>query len=206
MAVGRHTKEGTFLQNDMVDLILSAGPSDPCFEESDDHPTEDRTTSLEMKTTFNSSPELNQEPGLGSTPIDTGELRPLTGGLVDTPDVLGELFPDLDQEQAAAEEDATCDVVNKTVRMEDDPQTREEGLPRETKGDERRYPEAPNISTRPHFSWFKSKRDMICYNCGDRGHICRTCPTKSNLCAELNLSPPRLYHLGQDGYFGVDIQ
>jgi hypothetical protein len=59
----------------------------------------------------------------------------LSGGVVDTPDVLGELFPDLDQEQA--EEDAARDVVNKTVRMEDDPQTREEGLPRETKGDER---------------------------------------------------------------------
>ena len=63
MAVGRHTKEVTFLQNDMVDLILSAGPSDPCFEESDDHPTEDRTTSSECKTILNNSPELDQELG-----------------------------------------------------------------------------------------------------------------------------------------------
>jgi hypothetical protein len=46
----------------MVDLILSAGPSDPCFEESDDHPTtEDRTTSSECKTILNNSPELDQE-------------------------------------------------------------------------------------------------------------------------------------------------
>ena len=61
MAVGRHTKEVTFLQNDMVDLIMSAGPSDPCFAESDDHPTEDRTTSSELKTILNNSPELDQE-------------------------------------------------------------------------------------------------------------------------------------------------
>ena len=63
MAVGQHTKEVTFLQNDMVDLILSAGPSDPCFEEFDDHPTEDRTTSSECKTILNNSPELDQELG-----------------------------------------------------------------------------------------------------------------------------------------------
>ena len=93
-----------------------------------------------MKTTFNSSPELNHEPGLGSPPIDTGELGPLSGGVVDTPDVLGELFPDLNQKQAASEEDTARDVVNKTVRMGDDPETREKGLTRETKGDERQHP------------------------------------------------------------------
>jgi hypothetical protein len=87
-----------------------------------------------MKTTFNGSPELNQEPGLGSTPIDTGELEPLSGGVVDTPNMLGELFTDLAQNQAAAEEEAARDVVNKTVRMEADPQKGEEGLTRETRG------------------------------------------------------------------------
>ena len=50
--------------------------------------------------------------------------------------ILGELFPDLDQEQAAAEEDAARDVVNKTVRMEDDPLTREKDSPRVTRGEE----------------------------------------------------------------------
>ena len=64
MAVGRHTKEVTFLHNDMVDLIRFAGPSDLCFAGSDDHPTEDRTTSSELKTILNSSPELDQELGL----------------------------------------------------------------------------------------------------------------------------------------------
>ena len=86
--------------------------------------------------------------------------------------MLRELFPDLDLEQVAAEEDAARDIVNKTVRMEDDPLTREEDSPRVTKGEERRYPEASNISPHPQFSWFKSKRDMICYNCGNRGHAC----------------------------------
>jgi hypothetical protein len=113
--------------------------------------------------------------------------------------VLGELFPDLDQEQAVAEEDAARDVVNKTVRMEDDPLTRE-------KYSTRRYPETPTVSPQPQFSYFKSKQDMICYNCGNRGHACRTCPSKSHLCAELNLSPSRLYHLGQDDVVGDDIQ
>ena len=64
MAVGRDTKEVTFLQNDMVDLIMSEGPSDLCFAESDNHPTADRMTSSELKTILNNSPELDQELGL----------------------------------------------------------------------------------------------------------------------------------------------
>ena len=56
-----------YLHDETFDLILSVVPSYTCFADTDDHPTEDRTTLLEMKTTFNSSPELNQEPGLGST-------------------------------------------------------------------------------------------------------------------------------------------
>jgi hypothetical protein len=56
-----------YLHDETFDLILSVVPSYTCFADTDDHPTEDRMTLLEMKTTFNSSPELNQEPGLGST-------------------------------------------------------------------------------------------------------------------------------------------
>ena len=149
--------------------------------------------------------QLHQQPrtrpttGLRSHPIESRDLGSLSEGAVYTPNVLGELFPDLDLEQVVAEGDTTRDIVNKTVRMEDDPLTREKDSPR-------RYPEAPTISPQPQFSYFKSKQDMICYNCGNRGHACRTCPSKSHLCAELNLSPSRLYHLGQDDVVGDDIQ
>ena len=48
--VEEQPEEVTFLHNDMVHFIMSASPSDLCFTESDNHPTEDRTTSSELKT------------------------------------------------------------------------------------------------------------------------------------------------------------
>ena len=113
--------------------------------------------------------------------------------------MLGELFPDLDLEQMAAEEDAARDIVNKTVRMEDDPLTRE-------KEPTRRRPETPTVPPQTKFSYYQSKDDMICYNCGNRGHACSACPNRSHLCTELNLSPSRLHHLGQRDVVGDDIQ
>ena len=85
-------EEVVFLHNDTIDLIMSVGPSDLCFAEPDDHPTEDRMKSLEFKTTLNSSLELNKEPGLDLTPTDPGELEPLSGGVVGTPSMLGSYF------------------------------------------------------------------------------------------------------------------
>jgi hypothetical protein len=126
-------------------------------------------------------------------------LGSLSEGIVYTPNVLGELFPDLDLEQVAAEEDAARDIVNKTVRMEDDPLTRE-------KEPTRRRPETPTVPPQTKFSYYQSKEDMICYNCGNRGHACSACPNRSHLCTELNLSPSRLHHLGQRDVVGDDIQ
>ena len=70
----------------------------------------------------------------------------------------------------------------------------------ETRG-ERRHPRAPEVAPYPQFS--KSTLDKICYNCGNNGHISQTYPTKSSLYAALS---PRLYHLGQDNYFGCGVQ
>jgi hypothetical protein len=139
------------------------------------------------------SPELDQTTGLRSHPKESRDLGSLSKGIVYTPNVLGELFPDLDLEQVAAEGDATRDVINKTVRMEEDPLTRE-------KEPTRRHPETPKVS------YCQSKEDMICYNCGNRGHAWSTCPNRSHLCKELNLSPSHLHHLGQRGVVGDDIE
>ena len=81
-----------FLHDDTIDHIMYVGPSNLCFAEPDNHPMENRTTSLEFKTTLHRSPELNQELGLDSTPTDPGELELLSGGVVGTPSVLGSYF------------------------------------------------------------------------------------------------------------------
>ena len=139
--VGEQPKEVTFLHDDTFDLIMSADPSDLCFAESNNRPMEDGTVS---KTILNGHPELNQELGLDLTPEDPGELEPLSGGVVSS--VLEELFPGLNPNQMTAkEEEATRDVVNKTVRTEGDQQqkTRGEDLyikPKTTKDDTPRLP------------------------------------------------------------------
>ena len=48
--VEKQPEKVTFPHNDTVHLIMSADPSDLCFAESDNHTTEDRTTSSELKT------------------------------------------------------------------------------------------------------------------------------------------------------------
>ena len=72
----------------------------------------------------------------------------------------------------------------------------------ETRG-KRRHPRAPEVA--PYQQSSKSTLDKICYNCGNKGHVSQTCPTKLSLYVALDLSP-RLYHLGQDNYFGYGVQ
>ena len=143
------------------------------------------------------------------TPEDPGELEPLSGGVVDTPSVLGKLFPELDQNQTMAKkEETTGDVVNKTVRRKDDQQqsTKGDDLSYKTESNERQHPKTPKTVLYPQFS--ESTKDKICYNCGNQGHVSRTCPTRSRLCSEIDLSPgpsnqrPSLYHIRQEEYFG----
>ena len=87
--VEEQPEEVTILHNNMVHLIMSAGPFNLCFIESDNHPTEDRATSSELKTIWNGSPELDQELGFFPTTADPGELKPLSRGVVDTRSYLG---------------------------------------------------------------------------------------------------------------------
>ena len=58
------------------------------------------------------NPNVTQ--GLGPNPADT-EPGPLSRDVIDTSVTLGELYPRLNKNQEAAEEDTAPNVVNKTV-------------------------------------------------------------------------------------------
>ena len=192
---GRPTEDGTTLLKEQVATHLEDTADRPWdgtthLADIDGHPW-DGMTSLDRDPNFDSSPALHQTPDLRPHPIETGNLGSLSGGNVYASDVPGELFPDFDLNQVATEEDATRDVVNKTVRMEDDQPTTERHL---------KTPTTPR-----EFSYCQSRGDMVCFNCSKKGHTCSACPNRSHLSAELNLSPSHLHHLGQRDNVGDGI-
>ena len=120
-----------------------------------------------------------------------------------------ELFPALNPNQTAAnEEETTQVVVSKTVRTGETPQTTTRGEdPSEAtdEDDKKQHPRPPENSFYPLFS--TTMQDKICYNCGKRGHVSKYCSTKSNLCMEMDsLNESDLHHFSQDEYFGYDDQ
>ena len=120
------------LYNETDDLILSVVPAD--FVEFDDLPMVDGKTLLKIETN-----DLNITQGSGPNPADTNPGL-ISGDAIDTFVVLGELFPRFNENQEAAEEDTARNVVNKTVRREEEPQQSEEEL---TNEDERPHSKFP---------------------------------------------------------------
>jgi hypothetical protein len=122
--------------------------------DNDGHPWD----GLTPRNNFDGSQTLHQTTDLRSYPLETGDLGLVPGGNVYASGMLGELFPDFDLNQVTTEEDATPDVVNKTVRMEDDQPTTKRHL---------KTPTTPR-----EFSYCQPRGDMVCFNCSKKGHTC----------------------------------
>ena len=112
----RNGRGVTVLHDDTVDLIMSASRSDLFLKIlRSSNVGQEEVIRIEDHRKWHS--RTKPEASLISTPTDPRELQPLSGGVVDTPRVLGELLPELDQDRKTAEEvEAAGKVVNKIVR------------------------------------------------------------------------------------------
>ena len=151
---------------------------------NDGHPWD----GLTLRNNFDGSQTLHQTTDLRLYPLDTGDLGLVPGGNIYASGMLGELFPEFDLNQVTTEADATHDVVNKTVRMEDDQITTKQ------------HPKTP--TTPREVSYCQPRGDMVCFNCGKKGHTCSACPNRSHLSKQLNLSPSHLHHFRQRSTIG----